>query len=156
MKEKQASNPSSTTFTYVSNYLAARVSELPDYAARNRNISLVVTSQEEAELAPTSGVLRPDGTVFVGHYPNWSSLSQEERNKVNNERGKKPKKNGGKGKTRRREFRKLRRVINKSKRQIAALQKHVGNGQDTEEREVRDSGEAGDQFGGKRTKKNKD
>ena len=156
MKEKQASDPTATTFTYASNYLAARVSELPDYIAKNRTIS-GITAQDDKETAPTSGVLRSDGSVFVGHYPNWASLSQEDKNKVIAARGNTPKKGGGgKSKTRRREFRKLRRVINKSKRQIAALQKQVGTGTDDQENENEVETDAGDQFGGKRSKKKKE
>ena len=47
-------------------------------------------------------------------------------------------------------------AINRSKRQIAALHKQFRTGQETEERDDNEqSNEAGDQFGRKRSKKNK-
>ena len=73
MKEKQVLDPTATTLTYTSNYSAECVSEFPDYVAKNRTIS-GVNPQDDKETAPTSGVLRPDGSVLVGHYPNWASL----------------------------------------------------------------------------------
>ena len=117
----------------------------------------MLSQGEEKKTVLTSTVLWWDSTVFVVHCPNWTSLSQEDKSKVQAARGKSPKKNDGKSKTRRRELHKLRCVINKSKRQIALLQKQVGTGQETEDRnDAKKEGDAGEQFCGKRLKRMKD
>ena len=70
------------TFANAATHLASCVSDLPEYVARNRNISAV-------KMAPSSGIKRDDGSVHTGFYPNWRSLSKEEREQVSAERKKK-------------------------------------------------------------------
>ena len=143
--------------TTVSNFLTSRVSELPDYISKNRNIS-AIGSAEGATSAPTEGVVCSDGTIWTGFYPTWKSLSQEEKNEVTAERKKKgiAARTGGKGGKpikKKDEFRKLKKIIAKGKRKIASLKKTVHFEKEDDEKEKKGENEAGDQFGGKRSKK---
>ena len=88
MRTKISTEPQGTiTFANVSNHLASSVSDLPEYVAKNRNISAL-------KMAPSSGIKRADGSIHTGFYPNSRSLSKEDREQVSGERRKR--KRGGK------------------------------------------------------------
>ena len=158
LKIRVSTAPAGTiTFTKAANHLASCVSELPEYVAKNRNISAV-------KMAPASGIKRGDGSIHTGFFPNWRSLSKEERDEVTAERRKK--KRGGKAggqKSVKTELQSLKKRVGKTKRQIAALKTKVLTGglrepdKDDEEDDGDSDGDddAGDCFGGKRQKKPK-
>ena len=100
------------------NHLASCVSELPEYAAKNRNISLV-------KMAPSSGIKRVDGSIHTGFFPNWRSLSKEEREQVTAERKRKKGGKAGGQKSVKTELQSLKKRVGKTKRQIAALKTKV-------------------------------
>ena len=137
------------------NHLASCVSELLEYVAKNCNISLV-------KMAPSSGIKRGDGSIHTGFYPNWRSLSKEEREQVSAERKKRKGGKAGGQKSVKNELQSLKKRVGKSKRQIAALKTKILTGGlkekdkgDTEPEDSDDSDDAGDCFGGKRQKKPK-
>ena len=133
------------------NHLASCVSDLPEYVAKNRNISAV-------KMAPASGIRRDDGSIHTGFFPNWKSLSKEERGQVTAERMKKKggKKTGGQGSIKT-ELQSLKKKLGKNKRKIAALKSQVaekrGGGDGDDDSDSADAADAGDSFGGKRKKK---
>ena len=153
LRSRMALTTGSVTVASASNYLASRVSELPDYISKNRSINALESDNNDA---PASGVTKSDGTIHTGHFPNWLDLSIDDRKKVANERqrlglGKGKKRTEGKKK----DFKKLQNLLKKGKRQIAALKKKVTF--DENEDKVKENDEtnddAGNAFGGKRQKK---
>ena len=155
MKTRLLTEPPGTiTYTNVSNHLASCASELPDYIAKNRNISAV-------KMAPKSGVAREDGSIHTGFYPNWRQLTQQEREKVVDKRKKQKQKRkpaGGQPSTVKTELENLKKKLGKHKRTIAALKNKIGKEKDVATESNDDEGDdptsdAGDGFGGKRAKK---
>ena len=146
--------PGTITFAVASNHLATCVSDLPDYVAKNRTISAV-------KLAPNDGIRKPDGTIHTGFYPNWRSLTKEQKDQVAAERKKKKagRKGAGGQNAIKTELESLKKKLGKNKRTIAALKNRVaseGGGDGEEDGDDGDSAEdAGDSFGGKRGKKSK-
>ena len=153
LRARMTTEPAGTiTFAVASNHLASCVSDLPDYVAKHRNISSV-------KLAPSSGINKPDGSIHTGFYPNWRSLSKEDRDKVAAERKrlKAGKKARGQPSTKI-ELEILKRKLNKNKRQISALKNKVAGKNDKDDGKSdgdASSEDVGDSFGGKRTKKAK-
>ena len=78
-------NPGTVTVATVSNFLASRVSDLPDYVSRQRNVN-AIGSENNTNTAPNTGVVLSDGSIWTGYYPNWQKLSKEEKDKVTAER----------------------------------------------------------------------
>ena len=159
MRSRNILNPNDLSVAEVSNYLAARVSELPDYLMRNRNISAVNLNSESS---PESGIYGPDGNIFTGYYPNWQKISESDREKVLNarkakgmsmRRGKANERMTGK----RAEVKKLQKIIAKGKRRIASLKKmskeKASELSEVKEEERDTDDEAGNKFGGKKFKK---
>ena len=70
--------PGTVTYSTVANHLSTAVSELPDYVARNRNVSGMTTG--------STSIYNADGTINTGHHPNWLKLSSDDQKKVNDER----------------------------------------------------------------------
>ena len=155
MKAKVATSPpNSVTYTMVTNHLMSAVAELPEYLSTSRNISGVVSGETSGN---SSAILDDDGKIKTGHYPNWKELSQIDHQAVISERKKRgirSSKGSGKSKPDRS---KLQNRNNKYKRQIASLKKRLkeSTGEDSEESQGDDDADAGDQFGGKRSKKAK-
>ena len=95
MKAKITTDPPGTvTYTTVANHLSTAVSELPDFIAKNRNISSVGGGS-------SNGIHNADGSINTGHHPNWQQLSVADRKTVNDERarlglGRNKKQKGGK------------------------------------------------------------
>ena len=143
------------SFSTAANHLASCVSDLPEYVAKNRTISAI-------KMAPSSGVKREDGSIHTGYYPNWRSLSKAEKDQVSAERKKKKGGKAGGGASIKTELQSLKKKLGKNKRKIAALKMKVAEkkekdddvdfGEVTSDEEA----DAGDSFGGKRTKKKKE
>ena len=174
LKTRMTTDPPGTiTIPLCANHIASAVSELPEYIAINRNISAV---QQEGgrQGAPESGIHLEDGSIWTGFYPNWDNLSRDEVDKVMDERARKRKerkKSGGGGSRRRRndgdgddkqkvyktELTQLKKTLKKRNRKIAALKKSNSDGSDggSNSGDGGSSGDdAGNQFGGKRQRKN--
>ena len=158
LKTRMTTDPPGTiTVPLCCNHVASAVSELPDYVAKNRNISSI--NAEGKAMAPASGINLSDGSIWTGFYPNWNSLSKEDKDKVFEERKAKraKKKSSGSGadansskmKT---ELKQLKSALGKRNRKIAALKKVNFKDDDKDED---DSDDAGNSFGGKKSKKNK-
>ena len=111
------------------------------------------------KLAPNSGIKKEDGSIHTGFYPNWKSLTKEEREQVGAERKRLKGKKAGGQQSVKTELQNLKKKLGKSKRKIEALkvkaaeEKHKGK--DVDFGEVTSDEDAGDNFGGKRQKKAK-
>ena len=141
--------PGTITFAVASNHLASCVSDLPDYVAKHRNISAV-------KLAPNQGIKKPDGSIHTGFYPNWRSLSKEQKDQVVAERRRKKTGKGGAGSQQavKTELEDLKKKLGQKKRKIAALQKKKGKDDEVDFGfTTSDEEDAGDSFGGKKGKK---
>jgi hypothetical protein len=146
------------TYTMAANHLATAVSELPEVIAKNaRNISAV--GQTGGEGSGESAIHNADGSIKTGHIPEWRSLSFKERKTVTAERkrlGIKYGKKGGAGagghgnQSTANRVKQLKEQNSKYKRQIKALKRDNGTGSAKVDEESID---AGDQFGGKNSKK---
>ena len=162
LKTRMTTDPPGTiTVPLCCNHVASAVSELPDYVAKNRNISGL--NSGDKVVAPASGIHLSDGSIWTGFYPKWNSLSKENKDKVFAERKAKRAKNGnggggtdgkdGKMKTK---LKQLESALGKRNRKIAALKKvnfKDGDDKDDDADEIED--DAGNAFGGKKSKKNK-
>ena len=86
------------TYTQAANHLTAAVSELPEYhltrkvstsssgtprirggGGNSHNSSI---KRKGGMQAPNKGILMSDRSVFTGHYPNWSELSKEDKQRM--------------------------------------------------------------------------
>ena len=67
------------------NHLTTAVSELPDFIAKNRNVS-AIGSVGRTNDDTSSSIHNADGSIKIGHISNWRSLSDEDRDKVREER----------------------------------------------------------------------
>ena len=164
------------TYTTVANHLSTAVSELPNYLARNRNISVVGQGRGggggiQRGPGPHHGIFSADGSIHTGHYPNWSSgmdigdklkgtaerqhlcLGRKHQSNARNNQ-----KNPNKGKfdpvlaemaNDQNQFIQLKAANEKCKCTIASL-KSIGS-EDTPSNDVEMS-DAGDAFGGKSKK----
>ena len=72
--------PGTVTYTTMANYISTAVSELPDYVAKNRNISGLQQG------GGSNSIFNADGSINTGHHANWLKFSPAERKKVNDER----------------------------------------------------------------------
>ena len=65
MKAKITTEPPGiVTYTTAANHISSDVSELPDYVAKNRNVSIFGNANS------TDGIHNADGTTNTGHNPN--------------------------------------------------------------------------------------
>ena len=151
------------TYTMAANHLSTAVSELPEYLSKNRNVSGVATNNSSSD---GKGIYDADGKIITGHIPHWRSLSKEERSKVFAERKKLGAKGGikkGKGngtpKSDANRMKQLADQNKKYKRQVKALKrKYLNEGDEIDSGEDENSKsdvDAGDQFGGKNSKRKK-
>ena len=154
------------TYPMVANHLSTAVSQLPEYIAKNRNVSGVATAPEANGQA--NGIYNADGSITTGHIPDWRSLSRADRDKVIAERkrlgitkgmgrGNGYKSGGGKGNNASNDtnrIKQLQKQNKKYKRQINALKRSdtISTAGATDDDSATD---AGDGFGGKAAKKNK-
>jgi hypothetical protein len=153
------------TYTMAANHLSTAVSELPEHIAKNRNVSGIGTNEKKG----SPDIYNEDGSINTGHIPNWRNLSKQDRDIVMNERkrrGTKGGKKNGKGengngaKNHANHLQQLTANNNKFKRQIKALKRKLKGDDDTAttatsnetDDEILD---AGDQMGGRNSKKRK-
>jgi hypothetical protein len=152
------------TYTMAANHISTAVSELPEYLSKNRNVSGVGShpgSNNNSNNENTDGIYAADGTIRTGHISNWRTLSEEDRNKVKDERKKLGmKRNGNKGanhnayKSDTNRLKQLSAQNKKMKRQIKALKRNTKKSDVANEDSDGDT-DAGDQFGGRASKRKK-
>ena len=75
------------TFTTVANHISTVVSELPNYLSRTRNVSRVGNTRAGTQSGPVShhGIFNADNSIHIGHNPNWMTMDQGDKNKINDE-----------------------------------------------------------------------
>jgi hypothetical protein len=150
------------TYTACANHLTTAVSQLPEYIQRNRNISGV-----EVGSVSTSSIYKEDGTInATGIIKDWDKLSSSDKRLVYKERKRLGVKYGRGGNDGNRNVAKgnqgakaansntitqLRKQNNNLKRRIKAL-KSTPTEESVEDSNIDD---AGDEFGGKNSKKKK-
>jgi hypothetical protein len=148
------------TYTMAANHLSTAVSELPEYLVKNRNISGVGSSNSGGG---KSGIYAADGSIKTGYISDWRSLSKEERSKVVAERKRLGVQGGrgGKGTSQSdiesdNTVKQLREQNKKYKRKIKALKRVSSKDDDEDDKDAESADEidAGDQFGGRASKKN--
>ena len=160
LKVQQRTSPTAVTYTVAANHISAAVSELPEYISRARDISSVGRKP--------SSIYKDDGSIKTGEIDGWPSLSYSDKQKVWNERKKlgirynpNPKnkkyirkqdsdKNSASNANHMKQLTEQNKIY---KRKIKALKVSFGDGEESKEDE--DTIDAGDQFGGKASKKNK-
>jgi len=135
------------SYTMAANHLSAAVSELPDYLARNRNIS----------------GHNSDGSIKTGFISNWKLLSKEQHAQVIAERKRLGIKGGkgGRGSSNKdlataNTLKQLKEQNKKYKRKIKAMKRVQFDDEkddDAHDKSDADDDDAGDQFGGKASKK---
>ena len=162
----QAQQTMGNALTYLTcaNHLSARVSELPEYLIKNRNVSGVGTREGggggNGGGGDSVGIYNTDGSIRTGQISNWKSLSEEEVKLVKIARFRYKKQNstnsgdGKGGHSNSNTMRQLKSQNSKYKRQIKALKQSASN-DDSKERdeEKEEELDAGDQFGGKNARR---
>ena len=146
------------SYTTVCNHLSAVVSQLPEFISKGRNVSGVVTD------SGSQSIYKTDGSINANEWiPNWNDLSFEDKKKVIAERkklgirlgagGKGDNKSGGVAKGN--PLFKAKKQNSKFKRKIKALKKSLRESEVKPEdaEEESEDNDAGDQFGGKSSKK---
>lgn len=152
------------SYTEAANHIATAVSELPEYISKHRNVSGVTSTTDTT--GTSSGIRKPDGTIITGHIPHWRNLSPADRALVYAERerlGLTKRKGGaknGKGSNNvyNNRANQLAEQNKKLKRQIKAFKRSNSNNDgNTNNDDNSNDGDtdAGDQFGGKQSKKAK-
>lgn len=145
------------TFDEAANFIASAVSEQPDYQARK--ISQVGTDGGSGGGgAPVSGIHKKDGSIHTGYYPNWKQLDAEQKKKVIAARNKKK----GKGHTKKTDKRSTAALTQVAKdmeslkrdvaRMVSAVSAAGGAPEDHNDGDE-PSEDAGNAFGGRRSKK---
>jgi hypothetical protein len=145
-------------YSFIANSLSVQATNLTQDHATNRNTSGV--DSRGGSSAPEGGVKAADGTIFTGFYPQWTQLSDANKQAVYDERkrlnikpkGKKPPHRGGSNasaiKTNKKKILKLNRKIASLK---TKLKESNSKSDDSSVEGVQDN--AGDQFGGRKKKK---
>jgi hypothetical protein len=148
------------TYTQAANHISTAVSELPEFLSKNRNIS-GTTSTSSKDENKSSGIYNADGTIITGHIPSWRTLTPADRNKVFAERErlgiskrKNPKDKGAHNEkaANANRMKQITEQNKKYKRQINALKRYKTN-EKANSGSDDDNTDAGDQFGGKHSKK---
>ena len=152
------------TYTMAANHLTTAVSALPEYISKNRNISAVTRTGGDTN-GGSSEIYRDDGTINTGYIPSWKTLSQDDKNIVMNER-KRLSKRGGKGgksgsvkhksASNSNRLKQLEDQNKKYKRAIKSLKRRPSeaeNGDDKDSDDKSEDDDAGDQFGGRNSKR---
>ena len=152
------------TYTMAANHLSTAVSELPEFISKNRNISAIGSGPGRRG---SDDIYNSDGTINTGHIPTWRQLSQEdreivteERSRLRNKSGKSNKsRSGNKGKDDSNRLNQLSTQNKKFKRQIKAMKRQMKDAKpddnDDDDNGNDNSIDAGDQFGGRVSKKKK-
>jgi hypothetical protein len=160
----QAQQTMGNALTYLTcaNHLSARVSELPEYLSKNRNVSGVGTREgsggDGGNNGDSVGIYNADGTIRTGHISNWKSLSNDDRELVKKARISKKRNstnsgnvNGGHSNSN--TMKQLKSQNSKYKRQIKALKRSSDNADSKESDNEDEELDAGDQFGGKNSRR---
>ena len=107
-------NPGTIDFKKASNHLAEEVAKFPETQVTKRNVSYVGTGDQQGgnhrqggANAPSTGVHADDGSIFTGYYPNFNSLSKDEKRSIHEERKRKGTNKGKKGKEPSRELKQV-------------------------------------------------
>ena len=161
LKASITTNPAGTiTYSTVCNHLSTAVSQLPEFIAKGRNISSV-----DRDDTSSLSCYRDDGTLILDEYlPDWMSYPGDTKKKILSERARLGVKlgRGGKGQhsaSSNSIVTKLKKANEKFKRKIKALKKlnptNEDNDNDDDDGSADESQDAGDQFGGKNSKKKK-
>ena len=89
------------TYTQAANHLTAAVSKLPDYqlARRVSNVKTTGVGGSKAGRVRRDGnsIYATDGTIWTGHYDEWATMKETDKEKITAERERKKKAKGGKG-----------------------------------------------------------
>ena len=89
------------TYTQAANHLTAAVSKLPDYqlARRVSNVKTTGVGGSKAGRIRRDGnsIYATDGTIWTGHYDEWATMKETDKEKITAERERKKKAKGGKG-----------------------------------------------------------
>ena len=89
------------TYTQAANHLTAAVSKLPDYqmARRVSNVKTASTGGNKQGRIRRDGnsIYATDGTIWTGHYEEWATMKDVDKEKVTAERERKKKNRAGKG-----------------------------------------------------------
>ena len=151
------------SYDFLTNSMSAEAAALPDHTP-NRNTS-GVDSQGKQDAAPVSGVKGANGEIFTGFYKNFQSLSDDDKQAIFDERKRlniTPKKSrGGRPKARTSSLKAEKKKLVKMNRAISSLKTRLhdmekgkkSSASDDDESDVQDN--AGDQFGGRKSKKQK-
>ena len=153
------------TYTQAANHLTAAVSKLAEFQT-TRKVSEIGADRlrggglsAKKSKAPTKGVFMPDGSIFTGFYKNWKDLSNDDKDKVMEERKRKNKSGASSRKNNKRKASELSSIVDslsEVKRQIASLSSK------DECKECEDASDknkvpddAGNMFGGRRERLSK-
>ena len=145
------------TYDFIANQFSAAASNQQTDFTNNRQTSGVDTNGS----APSSGIKAQDGSTFTGYYPNWRSLPRPEQMSVIEERKKSGNKRSGTNTRRKlsavarnkKGMKSMQREIASLKVQNKNLRGKRNSTSDDETAEPQD--DAGNQFGGRRSKKEK-
>ncbi len=153
------------TFDFIANSLAVEASKSPDSSA-SRNTSGVDT-RGTSNSAPVSGVKGPDGVIFAGCYPNFSQLTDSEKQSIMDERkrldvpgtpGKRSPKNRtaktSSIKAKKKNLAKMTREIASLKVKFKAIEGKRDAASSSDDADTAQDN-AGDQFSGRKNKKKK-
>ena len=162
LKVQQRTDPNKMTYTIAANHLATSVSELPEHISR-RTISGVASGS-------ASSIYKDDGSIKTGEIDGWASISYEDKQKVWAERrrlnirftpkykskNKKYLRQGDTSPSDKNRLKQLSEQNLKYKRKIKSLSKvSFEDDEDKPQSKNEEDIDAGDQFGGKASKKNK-
>ena len=149
------------SYVTCANHLSTAVSELPEYVAKNRNVSAIGTRGDDT----TSSIYNTDGSIKTGHIENWNKLPFSDKKLVYAERKKQGVKFNRKDDSSlsssstsvasNNTIKQLKDELRKSKRQIKSLKRSKSVTNDKVNNDDDDETDAGDQFGGKASKKKK-
>jgi hypothetical protein len=151
------------TYGWFSNQLLKEVPRAVDQAS-NRQAS-GVADVPPSDKAPTNGIKGENGKIYTGFYSNFRDLSKEERQEVIAERKRTQSDKGHKGKhqggarkrgasgTSQKKISKLTREISSMKAEMKADRESRQPSRDNDDGEIQNN--AGDQFGGRRSKQQK-
>lgn len=149
---------STMTYTACCNHLTTTVTELPEYIQRQRNVAGI-----NIDSSSTSSIYNTDGTINVsGHIKDWNKLPMADKRKVYTERKRLGVKFGTSDSNRKikssdssvskNTILQLRNQAKTLKRQIKALKREPPSSTESSKDDAED---AGDEFGGKNSKKKK-
>ena len=151
------------TYDFLANSMAAEAASLPDHVP-NRQASGVERNPTPSS-APSSGIKGANGEIFTGFYSNFQSLADDEKQAIFDERKRlninRGKSRGGQSKKRstsviqinKKTLSKMNREISSMKAKLKVVEKGKKVSFEDDDSDVQDN--AGDQFGGRKKKKQK-